>query len=697
MGISLLALPFSIHAAIRLNPEFAENGSVISARYALASENKRVVYVADPGALGIFELFSVPVNGGEPIKLSGNLTVGGNVGQVEVTSDGKHAVFVADKDVDGKFELYSVPTAGGLITKLTTFADDRDVNDFALTPSGTRVVYISDELVDEKRELFSIGVDGTNPVHINGPFADDRDIFTFVISPNGSRVIYRANQDIDTSTELFSVVTTGGGLAKLNPNFVANRDVLDMVIDNAGSNVVYRADQDTDGQFELYAVPIAGGVVNKVNPPVAGSVNNGYQISPDGSKVVYRADQNTIGVIELFVAPITGGGAFTQLNTALVAGGNVSSVLISPDGKFVVYRADQDVDNQTELYSRALDVVLATPIKLNPPLANIGSDVNGQVAISANSQFVIYHADQDILGEDEIYRVPIQGGTAIQLNDPLVATGTVFDFRLNQTRPNADQLIYIANQDFANRVELYAVGFDPLSDFDGDNKNDILFKRGKTLSFLTRNSSNQFEVKNIITPLLGRQKVNTANDLNGDKRPDIVLRRAGQQSVIAVQKDLNSELSKVELPTLEPKFRFKASNRVNGEQLLVAAKGLRKLRLFLGTNVVAHTNATPMEVVGFGDYQGLPSMILKSGRTLFAQSLNINGNQVTVGEPINLGKLPKPFIPKATGSFLSVNDNVEVVATKGKKVHIFPLPVDTNSLGIPIFTNNIPINVVGPR
>ncbi|MBX7158623.1 MAG: hypothetical protein K1X66_09595 [Verrucomicrobiae bacterium] len=697
MGLGFLALPFSMQAVIRLNPEFAENGSVNSERFALASGNKRAVYVADPGALGIFELFSVPINGGDSIKLSGNLTVGGNVGQVEVTSDGTKAVFLADKDIDGKFELYSVPTTGGLLTKLTIFPDDRDVFNFALTPGGSRVVYVSDELVAGKRELFSIGVDGSNPVHINGPLADDRDIFTFIISRNGSRVIYRANPDIITSTELFSVVTTGGGLAKLNPNFVANRDVLDMAIDNPGSNVVYRADQDADDQFELYAVPIAGGIATKINPPVVGDVANGYQISPDGSKVVYRADQNNIGVIELFVAPITGGGAFTQLNSALVAGGDVLSMAISPDGKFVVYRADQDVDNQNELYSRALDSILATPIKLNPTLANASSDVNIPFVISGNSQYVIYSADQDVLGEDEIYRVPIQGGTAVQFNAPLVATGTVLDFRVNSDRPNADQLLYIANQDFANRVELYAIGFDPISDFDGDNKNDILIKRGKTLSFLTRNSSNQFEIKNIITPLLANQKVNTANDLNGDKRPDIVLRKAGQQSVIAVQTDLTSELSKVQLPTLEPKFRFKASGRVNGEQVLVAAKGLKKLRFFVGTNMVAHTNVNPFQVVGFGDYQGVPSLILRAGKFIHAQALNVAPNQITLGEPVNLGRLPKNFVPKATGSFLKVNDNVEVVATKGKKVHVFPLPVDTNSLGIAIFTNNVPINVVGPR
>lgn len=698
MGLSLVAFPFLSEAVIKLNPLFAENGNVNAARLAISAEEKRVVYIADPGALGIFELFSVPASGGTPITISGSLVTGGNVTEVRVTADGKQAVFLADKEVNGKVELYSVPVTGGLLTKLTSFPDNnRDVTSFKLTPDSLKVVYISDELIDNKNELFSIGVNGSGSTRISAIMGDDRDVTDFKISANSSRVIYQANKDAILSSELYSVTVLGGGFAKLNPNLGVFQNVTEFQVDALSSNIVYRANQDNFNTFEIYSVPIAGGIVNKVNPPLAGNILvNGFDISPDGLKVVYIADQDVVGKDELYVAPISGGGAFTKL-TSLNPTTDVVSAKISPDGKYVVYRADQDLDNQVELYSRELNVILAQPVKISGPLVNVASDVKNPILFSADSQFVFYRADQDVLNENELFRTSIKGVNVTQLNTPLIAGGNVIDYQLNPNRPSGDQLIYLATQDAVNSVELYSVGFEPLSDFDGDGKNDILLKKGKTLSIVSRNEQNVFELKNIITPLLTSQKVDAANDLNGDARPELVLRKVDQLSVATVRKDLQSELSVVQLPVLEPGFFFKASGRVQGEKVLIAARGGKKLRIFYGANVTAHTNSSLFEVVGFGEVQNTPSILLKQNRLIFAQPLTINSNQVNVGIPFNVGKLPKKFLAKGSGIFLNASNNVELVASKGRRVHIIPLPINTNLINIAVFTNTIPVNIVGPK
>ena len=699
IGLSFMAFPFFSKAVVKLNPIFAENGNASSIRLALATEDKRVVYIADPGALGIFELFSVPAGGGISTVISGPLIIGGQVIDVRVTADGKQAVFIADKEVDEKLELYSVSTTGSNLVKLTSFPDNnRDIASFKLTPDGLNVVYISDELVDDKNELFSVGINGSGKIRINAIMPDDRDVSDFKISANSSRVVYQANRDNILSFELYSVTVVGPGFIKLNPNLNANQNVTDFQIDALSSNVVYRADQDNDNVFELYAVPITGGVTTKINPPLIGDISaNDFDITPDGSQVVYIADKDIIGQEELYVSPITGGGIFTKLTALLNPFSDVFSAKISPDGKYVVYRADQDVDNQAELYSRVLNVVFAQSVKISPPLVSIASDVRNPIQFSADSQFVFYRADQDVLNENELYRVAVKGGNVTQISTPLITGGDLIDYQLNPNRPSGDQLVYLAKQDAINRIEVYSIGFEPLSDFDGDGKNDILLKQGKTLSFLSRNIQNVFELKNIITPLLSSQKVDAVNDLNGDTRPELVLRKGNQISVATVKTDLQNELSQVVVPVLEPKFFFKASGRINGEQILITAKGSKKLKIFYSTNEIAHTNSSAFKVVGFGEFQGFPSILLKQNRLIFAQPLIINSNQVNVGAPFNIGKLPKKLLAKGSGYFLNANENVELVASKGKKIHILPLPIDTNIINIAIFTNNSPVKVVGPK
>ena len=53
--------------------------------------------------------------------------------------------------------------------------------------------------------------------------------------------------------------------------------------------------------------------------------------------------------MELYDAPLAGGSP-TKLNRPLISGGYVGSFQVSPDSSQVVYRADQDTDGVDELY-----------------------------------------------------------------------------------------------------------------------------------------------------------------------------------------------------------------------------------------------------------------------------------------------------------------------------------------------------------
>ena len=70
-----------------------------------------------------------------------------------------------------------------------------------------------------------------------------------------------------------------------------------------------------------------------------------------------------------------------------------------------------------ELYSVPIGGGTAT--KLNPALVNNGDVVSG-FEISENSSTVVYLADQQTHGVDELYSVPIGAGAAAKLNPTLV-------------------------------------------------------------------------------------------------------------------------------------------------------------------------------------------------------------------------------------------------------------------------------------
>jgi Tol biopolymer transport system component len=74
-------------------------------------------------------------------------------------------------------------------------------------------------------------------------------------------------------------------------------------------------------------------------------------------------------------------------------------------------------------------------------------------AISPDSNFVSYQADQDTIGTRELYLAPIFGGTIHKVNGPLVAGGNV-DF-WSQFNPDSNRILYIADQNVDELQELF--------------------------------------------------------------------------------------------------------------------------------------------------------------------------------------------------------------------------------------------------
>lgn len=499
-------------AATKLTPETLANGESVSPiGLQISPDGSRVVYRSDHETEGVSELFSVPILSGTSVKL--NLPFPDEQRDVssldlQITPDGSQVIFRADQFVDQVFDVFTVPLLGGVVKKLDTGLPDifGDVEslDLLYTPDGNQVVFITDEsagnnifrvpvgggtairlnpdsvdvnsvftqtspdgsrvvfngksLLTNKRLLYSVPTSGGVAVQLSPNFADDQRFFNNVqVSPDGSRVVYSADQDIDDVNELFSVPITGGTVTKLNPDLLSNRDVGAFKINSDGSRVVYLADQDAFSRDELFSVPITGGTVEKLNADVGRAVFGQFEITPDGSKVVYLSDQDVRLSFELFIVPITG-GAPTKLNpdfTDRDQDVRSGSINISPDGSRVVYVADV-TENVFELFS--VPTTGGNVTKLNPDFTGTQKDVNfTTVKISPTGNRVIYVADQNTDNVDELFSVPIAGGTVTKLNpDFLDNNRDVADFDLHIS-PDGSKVVYVADQEIDDLLELFSV------------------------------------------------------------------------------------------------------------------------------------------------------------------------------------------------------------------------------------------------
>ncbi|MEM1119869.1 MAG: DPP IV N-terminal domain-containing protein [Bacteroidota bacterium] len=501
-------------AATKLTPERLSSGeSISSLGLQISPDGSRVLYRSDHETEGVTELFSVPILGGASVKL--NLPFPDEERDVtsedlQITPNGNQVIFKADQFTNQVLDVFIVPLAGGIVKKLDTGLPNifGDVSPFDIqyTPDGNTVVFITDESdgsnifsasvnggavvqlnpdsvdvssvfskispdgskvvfngksrVTNKRLVYSVPTNGGAAVQLNPNFADNQRFISDVqISPDGSRVIYRADQDIDDATELFSVPIDGGTVTKLHPDLPGNRDVGSTKI-NANGVVVFHADLDNFRQKELYSVPIEGGTVTKLdaNLPSFGDVNSQFAISPDGNQVLYTCDRDVDRAFELFIIPITGGTP-TKLNPDFTNDDQdvrAGTEQFSPDGSRVVYIADV-TENVFELFSVPADGS-APAIKLHTDFTGTQKDVDfSTVKINATSSRVIYLADQNTDNVEELFSVPIAGGTSTKLNPNFPDNNRdVADFGV-QVSPDGSKVIYGSDQETDGLLELFSV------------------------------------------------------------------------------------------------------------------------------------------------------------------------------------------------------------------------------------------------
>ena len=391
-------------------------------------------------------------------QISDTLVSGGNVLLSQPTPNSQSVVYIADQDTDSVFELYCANLASGKVIKLNdTLGPDADIYHFEISPDSSTVVYVADHDTDDLYELYSVSIEGgaSTKVHPDLDLFGSESVGRFDISPDGLSVFFVADLDPAAETDaLFRTSLTGGLVSTVVPPLDEGRQIEDFRISPDGSSVIYRADADLENVPALYSVSTEGGISTLISgsPVPIGDGVESFEISPDGAQVVYIKEAFST---DLYSVPFAGGTP-TRLNSRLftprtpLAISDVRRFAISPDSSTVVYLSDGDTNDIDEIY--AVPVEGGSQERLNGSLT-AGGEVR-QFAISGDSSTVVYRADQDTEEVYELYKVSLTGGADSKLSKSLVAGGDVTSFQIT---PDGSSVIYTADQDDNEVHQIYHI------------------------------------------------------------------------------------------------------------------------------------------------------------------------------------------------------------------------------------------------
>ncbi len=375
----------------------------------------------------------------------------------EISDDGNQTFYLATSTFSGRSRLAAVPTLGGSVVSPTGFSGTIDFRHIK------GLEFIVESRINTSPARYQIDwtqrrPDGGGSVNLNIGVVDDSVPTTqLTLSPNKEYLAFIQGGELYSS----GVVPGNFSLTHLSENAAITGSVTDFKYAPNG-RVFFRA-VDVNGYFELFSIRPDGADLRYHDggyiPPIDASTDVfNYQISPDSRKVVYQLRDGS--AIQLRYIDIQNSFARGSILNLPVGGGKkVSRFEISANSNFVVYVADRDTLGVNELFVFSFDGTSSGKLNSTPFAGT--SDVS-DFKISPDSSRVVYVADQDTNNVREFYSTSIiRNGLpfvfVVKLNPAFSVNQNVLDFEIDR---NSQNVYYRANQDNIGRVDLYRVSID---------------------------------------------------------------------------------------------------------------------------------------------------------------------------------------------------------------------------------------------
>jgi hypothetical protein len=344
------SFPFTPATPIKLNPPLVKDGVVEPARFAFTPDSQSIIYLADQEVDNRIEMFSVPVGGGQSVKLNPPLVAGGNIQRFTIDADSGRIIYVADQETNEVFELWSIPIGGGTSVKLNgAFVLGGNVNRFEIDEVGNRVVYSADQETNGKFELYSVPVAGGTAVKLNPPVhltggGDSGLCCEFEVHPSFPVVVFIAREADAPRGRLYMSPTAASELTKLGFELAADQHLLHFRISPLGDRVVFDVGTNSGStnaqKGNLYSNLIGGDAttiknVSETADPTFGTRITDFFIMPNGQYVIYRYQKNAASPEQLVSATMDG----MRVPLYTVSGSNdpLTFFRLSPNSQWVMY------------------------------------------------------------------------------------------------------------------------------------------------------------------------------------------------------------------------------------------------------------------------------------------------------------------------------------------------------------------------
>lgn len=420
----------------------------LGAQYPPVSDGTTVAYLEY--VAGQAHLFRRPIDASAPAQRL-DLGLLYSVGSPLLAPDGQ-VVFLGDDEPDweGGHTLFAVPLDGSASPRMLNGALGRGrVLDFALADGGARVVYRADALADGREELFVVPLDGSSaPRRLSHALATGADVLAYELSADGTRAVYTAREG--GITQLWSArVDRTQRAVRLNGTLVAGGNVQAFELaepPGGGARVVYQADAHVDGRPELYSVPLdgslrphalQGGVPRVTRLHV---VSASWQVTFDGEHVLCRSSAT-----DLLCVPVRGGPP-----VSLNPGGGTPMPYASTRDRAVFLVSDHDFALLSVPLAGGAATRLNAGLAFGPEQGTVRSYTS-----TPDGKHVVYVADQNRLGETDLFVVPTDGSDVPRLLDGPGSRALDPVLTSDGTR-----VLHLADPDHDDRWELYVAPLD---------------------------------------------------------------------------------------------------------------------------------------------------------------------------------------------------------------------------------------------
>ncbi|MEO7794688.1 MAG: hypothetical protein ABIV06_07915, partial [Thermoanaerobaculia bacterium] len=292
----------------------------------------------------------------------------------------------------------------------------------------------------------------------NGSVTGDGVLY-FRLPEVGDRIAYVA--EIAGSLQAWSVpfAGTSAGGVRLDPPAVGGEILLTVFFRPDGAHLLIQFLDNVAITARIFTVPAGGPAAAAIllaDETLGGCAPVANDFTADSAHLIFAGYCGPGFVAtQLWSLPATGpAAAAVSLGGSFATGGTLQGLALSPDSQWVVFSADRLVDERVELFSVPVVGPTAAIVRLNPTLVANG-DVKTGFKISPDSTRVAYIADQVSDERFFPYSVPIAGPStsAVSLYQGVLAVGA--DAQELTFTPDSSRVIFRFDLAVNDRFDLY--------------------------------------------------------------------------------------------------------------------------------------------------------------------------------------------------------------------------------------------------